>query len=46
MSCSTRARVSSDTPDRPLSTFDTVGTETPADSAMYAIVTDGAPSPR
>src|SRR4051794_5779049 len=39
MSSSTRARVRSETPPRRLSTLDTVGMETPADSAMYAIVT-------
>ena len=39
------ALLSTDTPDRPLITFDTVGIETPADSAMYAMVTgfDGSP---
>jgi hypothetical protein len=34
MSASTRARVSGDTPERPLTTLDTVGTETPALVAM------------
>jgi hypothetical protein len=29
-----------------LSTFETVGTETPADSAMYAMVTGPGASPR
>ena len=36
---STRARVSAATSARPLSTFDTVGTETSAATAMAAIVT-------
>lgn len=31
--------MSAETPDLPLMTLDTVGTETPADSAMYAMVT-------
>src|SRR5690606_19885332 len=35
---STVARVRGDTSGRPLSTFDTVGTETPASAAMTAIV--------
>jgi hypothetical protein len=37
---STRLRVSADTSDRPLITFDTVGTDTPARSAISAIVID------
>ncbi|GHJ07335.1 hypothetical protein TPA0907_17020 [Micromonospora humidisoli] len=31
--------MSAATPDRPLITFDTVGTDTPADAAIAAIVT-------
>ena len=38
MTASTRCRVSSETSDLPLITFDTVGAETPACAAMCAIV--------
>jgi hypothetical protein len=38
MAASTRSRVSGDTSDRPLITFDTVGTDTPACAATFAIV--------
>jgi hypothetical protein len=41
IAASTRRRVSLDTSDRPLMTFETVGTETPACSAMNAIVVRG-----
>lgn len=37
--------MSAETPDLPLITLDTVGTETPADSAMYAMVTGREVSP-
>src|SRR5690554_4381819 len=38
MICSTWARVDAATSGRPLRTFDTVGTETPASDAIWAIV--------
>jgi hypothetical protein len=41
MTASTRCLVSSATPDLPLSTRETVGTETPASRAISAAVTAG-----
>jgi len=41
MTASTRRRVSGDTSNRPLTTLDTVGTETPATVATSAIVMRG-----
>src|SRR5690606_22480932 len=39
MICCTRLRVAAETSARPLRTFDTVGTDTPAEAAISAIVT-------